>query len=342
MSNVMINKVCNLKCPYCFANEFVNKEDKNNITEENFKKAIDFIVKSGRDYIGIIGGEPTLHPNFEKLAYMAINHDNIREVRIFTNGITLDKYIKLFSHHKVTALINLNSPNDIGKKNFDKVISNLMEFEKYNYIEPNMTLGINMYKPDFDYEYFLDTATRFNVKGVRVAIAVPNNIAESRNSDPLEYFSEMKPRIFQFFKELKKLGIVPSYDCNLMPLCITTDEEKEFLKSFTVLRQQINLNNNPLCDPVIDILPDLKMVRCFGCSEICKADMEHFERIQQVSDFFAKSIDVPASLIDASPKCKTCLYQNTGRCTGGCIAFKQQKLIKLKYMINDFNEEREE
>lgn len=38
MANIMMTDACNLNCPYCFANEFVNK-NKNEITEEAFDKA---------------------------------------------------------------------------------------------------------------------------------------------------------------------------------------------------------------------------------------------------------------------------------------------------------------
>lgn len=44
MANIMLTDVCNLRCPYCFANEFVNV-DKNEISEQNFKKAVDFIYR---------------------------------------------------------------------------------------------------------------------------------------------------------------------------------------------------------------------------------------------------------------------------------------------------------
>lgn len=46
MANIMLTDACNLKCPYCFANEFVNK-DKNDITEEAIDEAKDFIVGDG-------------------------------------------------------------------------------------------------------------------------------------------------------------------------------------------------------------------------------------------------------------------------------------------------------
>ena len=42
MPNIMLTYRCNLKCPYCFANEFVNKKN-TDISLENFEKALDFI-----------------------------------------------------------------------------------------------------------------------------------------------------------------------------------------------------------------------------------------------------------------------------------------------------------
>ena len=66
MANIMMTDVCNLRCPYCFANEFVNK-DTNEISEENFRKAVDFIVGDGsHSSVGLIGGEPTVHSHFEE------------------------------------------------------------------------------------------------------------------------------------------------------------------------------------------------------------------------------------------------------------------------------------
>ena len=35
MANIMLTDTCNLRCPYCFANEFVNKSA-NEISIENF------------------------------------------------------------------------------------------------------------------------------------------------------------------------------------------------------------------------------------------------------------------------------------------------------------------
>ena len=69
--NIMLNEVCNLKCDYCFANEFVDEKKKDHLKSQkhiklkDFKEIVDFITKTS-DFLGLIGGEPTLHPEIKK------------------------------------------------------------------------------------------------------------------------------------------------------------------------------------------------------------------------------------------------------------------------------------
>ena len=63
MANILLTYSCNLRCPYCFANEFVGKEN-TDITIENLLKVVSFITRTGPANIGLIGGEPTLHPGY--------------------------------------------------------------------------------------------------------------------------------------------------------------------------------------------------------------------------------------------------------------------------------------
>lgn len=340
MSNIMINKNCNLNCPYCFANEFVNKEkNENTITVENFKKAIDFIAEKDSK-VGIIGGEPTIHPEFEKLIDIAINDCRINKVTVYTNGINIDKYERVLSKRGVSMLINLNSPNDIGLKNYNKIIENINRY--YNkYGLDNVTFGINMYKTDFDYEYMIKALDKFNINVVRTSIAVPNNV-NSRDFDMIEYFKSMKPRVFEFFKKLGEMGIMPFYDCNAMPLCVLTDEEREWLKTFVKYERKCNcvcnLVDPATCFPVIDILPDLTSVRCFGCSEQSKIKISNFSNTNDLSNFFVHEIDSYATVLPTHPQCKDCYYKHTKQCSGGCLAYKQKMILKLKNMCNDLIE----
>lgn len=339
MSNIMINKVCNLKCSYCFANEFVNKnckEDRNTMSIETFRKALNFVVNSGETYVGIIGGEPTLHPNLKEILEIIIDEPRIEGATLFTNGIDIDKYFDILHNPKIKLLINMNSPKEMGKVKFDKMIKNIDYMINKLYMNYKISIGINMYKPDFDYEYMIQALKKFKLNKVRTSIAVPNDI-EKRNIDAIQHFTDMKPRVFEFFKELEKIDVMPVYDCNLMPFCVTTDEEKKWLENFwkfeSVTGVRCNITDNPQCDPVLDILPDLTAVRCFGCSEQCKANIDNFCNTKDLSGYFKNEIDIYSHMIPASEKCVDCYYKNTQQCSGGCYAFKQRRIENLKKSI---------
>ena len=68
MANLLITTDCQRNCTYCFA-----KGDRNKrmlIGWDNFLTAIDFIA-TGPKALNILGGEPTLHPEFDHiLAYL--------------------------------------------------------------------------------------------------------------------------------------------------------------------------------------------------------------------------------------------------------------------------------
>lgn len=346
MANIMINKVCNLNCSYCFANEFVNKIDsdvnlrnKNNISIENFKKAIEFVLTEKGERIGIIGGEPTLHPQFKELMEILINDDRVKSVNLFTNGVFLDKYFDILSSPKFSMLINLNSPKEIGEKAYEKTLRNLDVLIKERYMGNRIGLGINMHKEDFDYKYMIKALKRYNFKSVRTSIVVPN-IDDERNSDPVEYFKRMKPHVFKFFRELEFNGIMPTYDCNLMPACVTTQEEKEWLRSFyrfeKSAKKYCNLVDNSKCGVVLDILSDLSAVRCFGMSREEKVYIKDFRNVREIRGYFMNNFDNFAYRVPSSEVCRTCKLRLNGSCMGGCLAFKAEKIKKITNICDSF------
>ena len=174
MANIMLTDACNLKCPYCFANEFVNK-DKNDITKEAFDEATDFIVGDGtHTLVGLIGGEPTIHPRFEHFSNKLISDRRVKRIVVFTNGICLDRYMDIITHEKVYLLINCNPPSDTGEADYNKLVDNIGILFRQNEVKDRTYLGINMYKADFEYLYFTDLLVRYDHRNVRASIAVPN------------------------------------------------------------------------------------------------------------------------------------------------------------------------
>lgn len=343
MANIMIDDVCNFKCPYCFANEFTLDKHKNNMTIDNFKKAVDFALSSGEGRIGIIGGEPTLHPQFKEIMEILINDGRVNDVVVFTNGSTLDKCWEVLIPSKIHALVNFNCKEDVGERNFDKVVSNL-ELINSKYLMDKVTLGINMYKPNFEFNYMIDALKKYHKISVRTSISMPMNV---RDLDPIEYFMNMKDSVFRFFRELENINVMPYYDCNLMPPCVTTDEEKKWLKGFWKMEKncggkRCNILDSPSCNPVIDISPDLTAIRCFGLSHETKADITKFGNIKELESFYSTQIDSYKYNVLASDICKKCSLPDKGLCTAGCLGYKIDEMMKARDMIRDFSRGQEE
>ena len=335
----MINEVCNLRCPYCFADEFVNKNPKE-MSMKDFDTALNFALSSGYDErIGLIGGEPTLHSHFKEILIKLINDNRVKNVTIFTNGVKINEYLNEICHPKIHLLINCNSPENMGIKAYETMVTNIKEMIANRYYREKITLGINMYKPDFDYEYILELLKQFDLKSVRTSISVPNDLTYLAN--PLNYFNIMKPHVLEFFSKLKEANIIPFFDCNAMPVCIwSEDERNRILQDFPEVKNKTNIFNTYVsCSPIIDILPDLTIIRCFGLSEHTKKKLSDFKNIEEARNYYARTIDSFACNSCHSKECFSCYEREIGRCNGGCLCFKINDIKKINSYCNSLYKE---
>lgn len=324
MSNIMINENCNQKCPYCFASEFVNVK-KNNISFENFQKAVDFILTgyegSKVGQIGIIGGEPLLHPKFDEFIKYLIDREDVKKVTVFTNGVLLEKHLDYVLHDKVGVLINVNSPKDVGEDNYNKTVEIIdLLVNKYNK-KKRLTIGLNIYD-NIDYSFFINLADKYGFDSVRLSIVVPAYGTEKKG---IEHFLNLKEKVLEITKALLVRGIRFKFDCNLPVPCIWSKEEIEDLELMGLCsysRQLIPLEQS-VCQPVIDILPDLTAIRCFGLSDISKEKIEDFKDIKELRDYYIEKFDRVISKKPINNKCEKCNLFPL-KCYGGCLANRKE------------------
>lgn len=335
MSNIMLIDACNLKCSYCFANEFVNVS-RNEISLEAFSKALEFILGDGSEsFVGIIGGEPTLHPLFDTMMRIAITDERANVIMLYTNGLLLHEHWDVCCHAKTHLLINCNSPTDIGKKPFKQLCNNLEILLEQKMCKDRVTLGINMYKPDFEYRYLIDLLKEHKLDHVRVSITVPNMDVQ-RNTDAHSYFMLMKPNLIRFFHELLENNIIPNFDCNKIPPCLLEKEDIEgFYRYFSkpFIKKRINKSNianrRVTCSPVVDIRQDLTAVRCFGLSSCTKQRIDKFKGIKDLKNYYYRTIDAFAWNSVYSSSCSSCYDRQVLSCNGGCMAFKINEILQL-------------
>lgn len=332
----MLTYRCNLNCPYCFANEFVNKQS-TDITFENFLSAIDFITKDGPTFVGLIGGEPTLHSEFKEILQAIINNRNIKECTVYTNGLELDKYIDELSTPKFRLLVNCNSPKTIGETKFARIISNLDVLINKHYMRDRINIGINYYSDDLDCGFVIDLLKRYDLHRVRLSLTVPD-FDTCGTTSSISYFRERKKGLLKLLGLFDENEIVPYYDCNKPPLCIWTDEEKQWIQDYLNkygVKESNLLDSTSLCYPVIDILPTLEAVRCFGMSSFDKVSIKDFKSITDIASYFLNVVDSEAYRISDCIDCRECYNRKTRHCTAGCIGFKSEYIKKVNSMTED-------
>ena len=349
MPNIMLTDVCNLQCPYCFANEFVN-HNRNDITIDTFKQALNFAATDKSSKLGLIGGEPTLHPQFREILQILIDDQRFNNIIIYTNGIRIGEFAKELSHPKFKMLINCNSENDIGSVAYKKIVDNLELLIHDYYMKEKITLGFNLYKPDFEYDYIMNLLRHYDLHSVRISVVVPND-AQKRNFDVTSYFSSIKPRLIEFFHSALCEHIIPWFDCNKIPSCLITNKERELLfklyerlpekyrSSGDFFRDTSIFTSTVTCSPVVDILQDLSAVRCFGLSSYTRVNIKDFSTLTDLKNYYSKTIDALAIQFGICDDCKDCYRGKTMLCTGGCLAYKMRKVEKINECIDHISSE---
>ncbi len=317
MSNIAILNKCNLRCPYCFADNYTEGE-RDEIDRDTFMRLLDFSA-SDRE-VGIIGGEPLLHKDFGNLINIVKDDFRFTQATVFTNGIFIDKHLDNLVHPKLIILINVNSANDIGIDNYKRLEGNVEALINRG-MKQNITLGINVYKENQDFSDFLHLLKKFSFKRIRLSVVIPHNKSEGG----IKYFYKMKPTLFNLYKELKELGVCPCYDCNAIPECVYTEEEKELLASLPFTNsyeRDIFMGKRSVCSPVIDLYPDLTATRCFGCYGNLKVNITDFKTITDLKNHFFMEIDSRLVHNYSREECKDCYKYKTFGCFGGCLCYK--------------------
>lgn len=317
MPNIAIIKHCNLKCPYCFADDMIQENESKEISLEQFQNILNWIGRIPlQGHIGIIGGEPTLHTQFKEILYIIsefCNRNNIKTV-IFTNGINLYKYTHLIND-TTDFLVNINKLNDINK---NLLIKSLDECNILGLLKERIFLGCNLYSLNEDYSFFWEIVDRYkDINVVRMSITAPVLFEDKQNK--FLYYKKMKPILFKFLKEAKKRKLKVSYDCNQLPVCLLTNDELNYINSFGDYKMT--------CTPVVDITADFKASSCFGTYEDTLIDCNKFNDLNEIERYFQSKI-FQKTLKNNHQDCSSCEKFNLLKCQGGCLGFvKEDKII---------------
>lgn len=317
--NLLITTVCNRRCEYCFAAEYVERDatdlkvDQRFITIEQFVKAVDFFAASNERRVSMLGGEPTLHPRFVDFVRYILRRG--MDVQVFTNGMMPKRACaelasKIVADH-VSFTVNLNPPDSRTARE-DELVGNFLDT-----LGGACTPGVNINKAGMDLGYLIDAIeTNGMNRHVRIGISHPTRNQENNNLSLSDYRAVLS-EVAAFTRQSAHKEISVGLDCGF-PLCLFSDEELGLIVRNSPVGKQLFD-----CKPVIDIGVDGTAWACFPLQSLGAVPIERFTNGRELSRFFQAMVEQsnPDQPVGIFAECGDCIHLKRNLCRGGCRSF---------------------
>ena len=312
MANILLTNRCVRQCPYCFAGqEMAQASRSDSISWENLIYLADLLQASGERRVSLLGGEPTLHPEFlDILLYLV---ERRFTVTFFTSGILSKKKLEECARHaarlpvsRVTFVCNLNNPQQTPTSK-----SELEALHAFLAVLGPWTMpAFTIYRPDFELDFLFDLAERYGMKKrLRLGLAHPIPGATNEALGP-EEIGHVLERLCSYQDAFHALRLRPSLDCGF-PSCRLTDEQLGWL---TRLSGKVEFK----CTPAVDITPAMEVYSCFPLSAWNRRSVFEFDSFKQITEYYGRMQKlIRSELGGIYPECTTCVQREEGSCAGG-------------------------
>ena len=220
--SLAITDKCNLKCRYCYG-DFL-PENTNAFSFPEICTLFNNLKRRGVEIIELTGGEPTVHPDFDKILEKACN--TFEKVNILTNAVLLPEKVKellLKYSAKISFSISIDGFSEETNKyqrqcpnTFKKTLNNIIYINEF--VNPMHLRVVYMLTNDNYHELdgFYKEMLSYNITDIMVSI--PENIQGGRHyllpdgCDMSDRYSESRTILAQYLYDVmqKYKGITKS------------------------------------------------------------------------------------------------------------------------------------
>lgn len=268
---------------------------------------------SGLQFLSLLGGEPFLHPQLPEIINHLQKASPATSLQILTGGVFKKRLLQTISSQQVGIIFNINEPCDYrNPKHFAKVIGNIEEAIKLGF---KVVVGFNVWRIDFDTGFIPTLSYNLGRSGFRWAVANPQLNLHS-NVVHTSQFASLSPRCFEMLEKAAALNLEAELDCPL-PLCFFSENQLAWLRQYhpkTSLRMGV-------CDPVLDVTPELEAIRCFALSKLERVKVTDFPNEWTILEWFRQNVDSCLVSEGCFTYCKKCIHFKSGSCNGGCLGW---------------------
>jgi radical SAM protein with 4Fe4S-binding SPASM domain len=321
VANLSITSACNRNCIYCFAKAAFNGQasHESHMSLSTFQQSLDFLDRSGINQVRLLGGEPTLHPEFSFMIDQIM--DKGFDLLIFSNGLMPDSALRRLEGmpvERVTILINVAVPSESEAEEHKKQLS------VFRRLGSRVLLGLNIFKPSIHLDFMLDLINEFKLSPtIRLGLAHPCLSVENKFLHP-RYYPTIGRKIISFAERARKFGVNIEFDCGFIPCMFPADR----FEALGEKASDIGLR----CNPIFDILPDGSVASCYPLSSLYREALPDRRDAVWLKKKFEKKL-APYRNIGVYHECSICKLWKRGDCNGGCTA---SAMMRLRTATNKF------
>ena len=310
--NLVLTRACSNSCPYCF--ESAEREDgkQSIISMENIATFSKWARSSRLDYLSLLGGEPFLHPKLSTIVKMFRQAAPGTALRILSGGILNKELFDDLPAQEISIVFNINEPRDYkNPKHFNKVINNVETALMKGF---KVAIGFNVWRLDFDPGFIPNLTRQLGLTRFTWTVANPIRGCESKVVPPTE-FAALAEQCMVMLRKAAALNIEARLDCPL-PLCFFKDSDLAWVRQY----HPGTASGMGLCAPVLDVTPELEVLRCFALSKSTRLKLTDFQSEKEIEAWFIKHLDTRFLGKGCFDHCNQCAHFQQGRCYGGCLA----------------------
>ncbi len=324
MTNLILNDVCNLRCPYCFALDYREGQTspEHFLSLEAFQARLEFLERSGTEEVRLLGGEPTLHPQFEEMVDMVRARG--KKLMVFSNGVMPKRALSCLESlppSECKVIINMVEPDKIGptRRVHRRQLATLCRLRE------SASLGFNIYRRDFQVDFLLPVIAETGCQPhIRLGLAQPCLSGINQYLYPHEY-QVVGEKIINLTLATVEVEVTLSFDCGFVR-CMFSEDDLEVLSA-------VGVDFGWRCNPILDIDLKDKVIHCYPLSDFTRLPLTEESDASTLRDAF-ETHTKPYRTSGIFKACSTCEFKTSGECPGGCLATTIRRFRKAQFSLD--------
>jgi Radical SAM superfamily len=332
VANLAISSVCNQKCAYCFTvDHFQDRREAEDGTgprvEERFlpvdafQERLEFLKRSGIGEVRLLGGEPTLHPQFGELVECA-RAAGMRVV-VFTNGLMPAQALgclEALNPEQCTVMVNVAEPDAASDDGFYRRRRDTMRR-----LGERALPGFNIYRPDFGVDFLLDLIAQTGCKRmIRLGLAQPCLSGDNQYIHPNQYRA-IAVKIVSFARVAAERGVTLDFDCGFVR-CMFSDDDLNVLRA-------AGTNAAWRCNPILDMDIQGYVIHCYPLSRLARLPLASECDAASFRGAFERRSRMYRQA-GVFRECSECPLKARGECPGGCLAMTIRRFRSTPFCVS--------